>query len=358
VAFVAEENDYLQDVVFHGLATLLGPPNVVEYPRIPRYHGQPPPNWQPAQHRAEHWFGFSEPPRTTLKELLASADAVVIGSIGPANRSAVEYALTTRPRVPVVYIDGRDSFHVVRIRSLVDVYCKREVVQRGAVSHPREAVRHAHRLLRRRGEQRDPLLDPTSVARAGDRRLIPLPFAWIGDLPPRSHPEYEVAFLGSHNTSRLLTTRQTHLRGLVHEQQRHARLLLVEQLRRLAAEGLRVRILADGERLTRTEYLETLSRTRVGVSVRGSGFDTQRYWEIPACGAALLAEPPQIVIPDNFVGGHEAVFVPVGKMVEMIPSLLETDADRIARAGREALAARHTSVQRAERVCAAIAEAA
>jgi hypothetical protein len=357
VAFLGDEDDYLQDVVFHGLATVLGPANVIEYPPIARYHGEPPPNWQGADHWAQLWFTFSQPPPITLRELLATADAVVIGSIGPKNLLAVKDALSTRRRIPVVFIDGADDFYVRRIHSLVDVYCKREVLLRGAASHSREVARRAHRLLRRRREQRDPLLDQTHVARASNRGLVPLPFAWIGELPSRSRQEYDIAFLGSHNTSVDLTTRKTHVRGVVFEEKQHVRFLLVEQLRRLAAEGLAVRVLAEGERLSRSEYLATLSRTRIGISVRGSGFDTQRYWEIPACGATLLAEPPRIVIPKNFENGREAVFAPVRAMPQIVRALSERDADRIAQAGHEALATRHTSVQRAERVRAAIADA-
>jgi hypothetical protein len=125
-------------------------------------------------------------------------------------------------------------------------------------------------------------------------------------------------------------------------------------LERLRAEGIRVRMLAEGERLGWSEYMDVLASSRIGVSVRGGGYDTYRYWEVPAAGAMLLAETPRIVIPGNFVGGREAVFAPVEALVARIPALLAGETERIAAAGRERLAAAHTSIHRAKTVLDAL----
>ena len=95
------------------------------------------------------------------------------------------------------------------------------------------------------------------------------------------------------------------------------------------------------------DYMRLLSRSRIGVSVRGLGYDTYRYWEIPYAGTLLLAETPQTVIPDNFVDGREAVFAPVERLAERARELLDGDTREIADAGRRKLLASHTSVQRA-----------
>jgi len=55
-------------------------------------------------------------------------------------------------------------------------------------------------------------------------------------------------------------------------------------------------------------YLEDLGRSRVSCNFRGVGWDTLRYWEIPAVGALMLSQKPGIVIPDNFVHGEHVVF--------------------------------------------------
>ena len=56
------------------------------------------------------------------------------------------------------------------------------------------------------------------------------------------------------------------------------------------------------------EYRALLHRSKMALSVRGGGFDTVRYWEIPASGALLISERPDIVIPHNFEHGVHAIF--------------------------------------------------
>lgn len=135
------------------------------------------------------------------------------------------------------------------------------------------------------------------------------------------------------------------------------RAVIRRDLVRLASQGIRVRMLEPGERLDWATYIETLTRSRIAVSARGAGFDTLRYWEIPAAGAVLLAETPQIVIPDNFVHGREAVFAPAKRLVSRIPELLEAGTEEIGRNGRDRLMSAHTSVQRARTVLDALAAA-
>jgi hypothetical protein len=96
--------------------------------------------------------------------------------------------------------------------------------------------------------------------------------------------------------------------------------------------------------------MKLLSRSRIGISVRGLGYDTYRYWEIPYAGALLLAEAPRTVIPDNFCDGREAFFTPIERLAERARELLSTDTGAVAEAGRRKLLARHTSVERARTV--------
>jgi hypothetical protein len=327
IAFLANPvHDYLQDAVYHGLVSILGVESVVEYPPLDRYHSPPPAD---ALH-PQLWFDFPEPPRASLPELVEWADAIVVGSLRSGVRSAVGSILELQRRPPVAFLDGEDDPFVLAVVARVDVYFKREIVASRTAGAPREILRRMHRLARRPFETRDPLREPIRVARAGDRRLAPLPLAWIGPLPERRPADYDVA---------LLNTPTSPLRAIARA-----------QLERLRAEGLRVRLLEDGERLSWPEYIDVLSRSRIGVSVRGGGYDTLRYWEIPASGALLLSEPTRIVIPDNFVNGREAAFVEVEGMGARIRELASCDLEAIAAAGRDRLAASHTSIQRARTV--------
>jgi len=119
---------------------------------------------------------------------------------------------------------------------------------------------------------------------------------------------------------------------------------------RLAREGFFVRLDAP---VSRTAYCDILNRSRIAVSVRGSGYDTMRYWEIPYHGALLLSERLPIVLPDNFVDGESAVFFDSpAEMVDLSRGLLGDPArlERIAAAGRDLVRARHTAVHRARYV--------
>jgi hypothetical protein len=126
------------------------------------------------------------------------------------------------------------------------------------------------------------------------------------------------------------------------------------QLERLAAEGVRVRMLAEGEQLDWHAYMSVLAASRIGLAVRGLGYDTFRYWELPAAGALLLAETPRTLIPGNFAPAREAVFARVRRLVARIPKLLDGDTESIARAGHARLLAAHTSVHRARTVLDAL----
>jgi hypothetical protein len=335
IAFLANPvHDYLQDAVFHGLVSIFGPADVMEHPPLERYHSSAPPDAL----YPHLWFDFPAPDRRDLPELVDWADAIVVGSLRSGVLPYVHEVLALRPRPPVALLDGEDDVFVLRAVSQVDAYFKREILLSRTAGVPREILRRGHRLVRERGERRDPLADPICVARATDRRLTPLPLAWIGALPERRPLEYDVAFLHGPTSA---------VRGVVRQ-----------ELERLRGEGVRVRLLEEGERLGWSEYMNVLTRSRIGVSVRGGGYDTYRYWEVPAAGALLVSEPLPIVIPGNFADGSEAAFVPVRRMAARIRELLTTDTEALAAAGRRRLASAHTSVARAQAVLDVLASAA
>ena len=60
--------------------------------------------------------------------------------------------------------------------------------------------------------------------------------------------------------------------------------------------------------VNKERYIEIIKNSRFGLSTRGTGYDTWRYWEIPCYGTALLAQRTPINIPNNFVDGESALF--------------------------------------------------
>ena len=55
-------------------------------------------------------------------------------------------------------------------------------------------------------------------------------------------------------------------------------------------------------------YINLLKKSKVGLSLRGVGYDTWRYWEIACSGAALLSQRLPIYIPNDFVDGESAIY--------------------------------------------------
>lgn len=313
--------DFLQDLVFHGLSQLLGD-DVVEWPPNERYRGAPPPDAPfPFLH-----FGLRAHPGGSLEEHLASADAIVAASLRDGVRADVRRALELRPRGPWAFVDGEDDPYVRGIVRSVDVYFKREVLLRAPRLRARMPLRRRYHDLRGHEHWRDPLRRQVAVAtpRAG---VVPLPLAILaGPPPPRREDRYDVAFLA----------RPTSLQ----------RARIAEGLVRLASEGLRV--CEPDRELPWREYVDVLASSRIGISVRGLGYDTQRYWEIPHAGAMLLAENPRTVIPENFVPEVEAVFGDPRRLTDQVTRLLEAGTSDIAAQGQEKVLREHTSVRRAE----------
>jgi hypothetical protein len=105
--------------------------------------------------------------------------------------------------------------------------------------------------------------------------------------------------------------------------------------------------------LGKKEYNTVLRSSQIGVSVKGAGWDTYRYWETAYFGCALLSERLPILIPGNFVHGLEAVFFNgFQEFVTILDGLLG-DGEVVRRLGenaRKACLARHMSTHRAATV--------
>lgn len=110
-------------------------------------------------------------------------------------------------------------------------------------------------------------------------------------------------------------------------------------------------------RVEKDEYNRDLASSLVGVSARGGGWDTYRYWEVPYFGTALLSQRLGIVIPDDFEEGREAAFFSgmvdfKEKLTGMLKQPEETAA--MGRRARERCLKRHMSIHRAQAVLEAL----
>ena len=92
-----------------------------------------------------------------------------------------------------------------------------------------------------------------------------------------------------------------------------------------------------------------MARSNIGLSFRGVGYDTGRYWEVPMLGKCLMAQRTPLWIPNDFVDGESALFF--SSIVEMREKFKKyyTKSDEwmeIARNGQKKFLKFHTPEKR------------
>jgi hypothetical protein len=110
-------------------------------------------------------------------------------------------------------------------------------------------------------------------------------------------------------------------------------------------------------RFPQEEYSRLLRESRIGLNLFGYGFDTVRYWELPAHGVLLLSERLPIRIPYDFEDGVNAVFFDdTAELEAKLRHLLihPEEVAVLAEAGWRHLQAHHTGSARARQLLACI----
>lgn len=295
--------DYGMDTLYDGLCQLLGVENVIEYPWKPLLHGGTLGEGAPYPSQSDY-RSAPQSIETLEEELRAGAfDLILFGDVFYlSDQEPMFRLLRAKPEVPVFIVDTWDegTDYLPRLRAYLDGaniqgYFKHEMVH-GIEYGPRT------RPL--------PLCHP-------DRRFAP-------------------AFQ---------TNRGTDLFWAGHR---------VLGLRRIHLEAVEAHLGRDLDRIyCQEEYARLLDDARIGVSFFGFGYDTYRYWELPAHGCMLLAERTPFRIPLNFVEGESAVFF------DDTPELLDkldfylahpNEAEAIARRGYQHAREHHTASARARQM--------
>jgi Glycosyl transferases group 1 len=339
------ELDYLADQVYDGLCAILGWQNVFDFPRKAAYHDP----------EARVGYLVQNPGHTYGLEDLAGMireRQVDLAILSSPRRGVVDACRALAARVeltPVVLLDGEDDSRIREdlFRSVgAALYFKREFPIG----------------VRRRG---GPWFE--SGGRCDSTNLIgrthPLPFSVTGASlsPVRDvRRDIDISFVGraSHHKRvravRLLKE-ATDLRfeGGVYVNSTDRSSKVAESWVGAMAAKLIGDPPARGsiQKISPEEYRALLHRSKMALSVRGGGFDTVRYWEIPASGALLVSERPDIVIPHNFEHGVHAIFCRPD--LQDLPGWVrqlrddEPERQRMAEAAHRHLLAFHTSEHRA-----------
>jgi hypothetical protein len=98
-------------------------------------------------------------------------------------------------------------------------------------------------------------------------------------------------------------------------------------------------------------YLNEISRCKIVLNFRGLGWDTMRYWEVPATGAFMISQEPKISIPNNFESGKHLVWCSdsLDDLIDLIDYYLARPLEReqMAINAREHLIKYHLNTARA-----------
>jgi len=291
---------YGVDVLFHGLCRVLGEDCVTGYPWKPSLHGI-------ADERLKHYpcvFQHAQP-RHALEDILdglrdGAYDLVLWGDCEsflpePEARAIADAA----NGLPLFIVDAMDECVDVSQQVLarlglwhVDGYFKREMLR----------------------------------FRTYAENIFPLPFAYPDGLvpvAPARERDFPLFWAGHRQFG----------------------------LRRLFLEHLESALGIDFTgNFDQQEYTRRLGRAQIGLDLAGAGFDTVRYWEVPAHGASLLAEQRPIHIPHNFVHGESAYFFEnLADLEVQCRHLLANpeESSAIATAGHQHLRRHHTASARA-----------
>lgn len=291
---------YGLDVLFDGLCACLGDENVVDFPWKPTLHGGETPEHRHYPCRFNR-RGVPSGVEEICAGLRAGAfDCILFGDLeGDLPPGDVAAILNARGDCPVFIVDAVDQMgnYRERVQSRIGVpeiggYFKREM----------------HRAI-----NYGPNTWPMPFAFAGERGLLEPGFARNHDFFWAGHRQFG---------------------------QRRIYLETLEQ-----RFGWNLNASYDQE-----TYQARLRDSRIGLNCFGMGFDTVRYWELPAQGCMLLSDALPIRIPHNFEDGVSAVFFgDLGELVEKLDYYLQhpDEVARIAEAGRLHFQRYHTNQARA-----------
>ncbi len=98
-------------------------------------------------------------------------------------------------------------------------------------------------------------------------------------------------------------------------------------------------------------YHEELAKCKIVLSLRGGGWDTLRYWEVPALGPLMISTELGIVIPNDFEDGLHIARCKddLSDLIDLCQHYLDNEPQRmkLAKAAHEHLQKYHTPEARA-----------
>jgi len=305
--------DYLQDLTYAGLVKVLGKENVVDYPWNPKFNL---PIKSYPKNLGFKSISFRFPIMNNFKEI----DFVILAS---AKKDALETYLKILPLIknkPILFLDGGDfseiggDFYRHHCGDLYEAAIKQRPFD---IILKREYISSLH---------------------SAHANIFPFHFSFPYNitLPPITErlKKYDVSFWGQQNPQ-IRTNALNLLAGKYDCNQNGT--TLDQNFKTYKRKGL--------------FYLKEISRCKIVLNFRGLGWDTMRYWEVPATGAFMISQEPKISIPNNFESGKHLVWCSdsLDDLIDLIDYYLARPLEReqMAINAREHLIKYHLNTARA-----------
>lgn len=309
----APSADYVQDLTYSGLVKKFGINNVIDYRWNLKYH-------LPYKKYPKN-LGYIDGTLLSFLRVVdfKNIDCVFLGSSKIETfKTYIEIAQKIPANVPVVFIDGGDR---EEIGMDLEVYGDANLYEEALSIRPFDFI-----------FKREYFEDKEYA-----QNVAPLPMSFNFDkLPKLPHNfKYDVSFWAVESYP---------LRTDV--------LKILEQKYDCKQNGTTRNQKFSQYKRKGSFYLQELSSCKITINVRGGGWDTMRYWEVPAVGGFMLSQKPGIVIPNNFEHEKEVVFFKndLSNLSDLCDYYLKNEDRRetIAKAGLQKMKAYHTDEKRVE----------
>lgn len=266
-----KKSDYLQDILYTGLVKTLGVSNVVDMPWNNKFH-----------------FNFKKYPRniglykpSLIKSLLNRFSVnqfslVIVASCHPDTLRLYLDIIDKIPAdIPTAFVDGGDWSEVA---GDLDRLGGMDLYEKILSIRPFDYI-----------FKREYLIDKTY-----DENVYPLPFGFNLDRLPKLNKDYkyDVSFWAVES----------------HRVRSEALALLEDKFDCRVNGTVKNQVMSKYKRKG-SFYLQELACCKIVLNLRGAGWDTLRYWEVPALGGFMMSQKPGIVIKNNFVEDKEVVFL-------------------------------------------------
>jgi spore maturation protein CgeB len=306
--------DYVQDILFSGLYKILGSKNL----KTINFHKN---YFLPIKNYPKN-LGFNKKSISTYSPVgidPAKFDAVIVGSSKPDTFRIYKKLLPKIPRnCKIIYIDGGD-------RSDIGGDLKRLNV---AHLYPNKKERPFDFIFKR-----EFLLD-----KEYDKNIHPLPIGFNFDRVEnikRLDLKYDVSFWAVES-----------------DPIRTQALKIIQNKFDCIQNGTKLNQNFSDYNRKGDFYLEELNRCKITLNFRGGGWDTLRYWEVPAMGRFMVSQKPGILIPNDFIAGQHIIHPKedLSDLVEICDYYLKNENKReeIARSAEEHTRKYHSDIARAQ----------